>query len=266
MKNKKRRAYKYASGKSYLKMLLGMLAGAVVGASLSFAFFFGGEAVGQAVGGGIRWIGMHGVLLMGILLALGLVLGIYGYGAMKKLGRQLQEAEQAEEPELDEDELEYRLDFVGGGVMALNNVLVVLSIPLLVITMENGAAENGGRMAMLLVLFLLNSGWQAMLQVRLIRLIQKIDPRKHGDPGDLNFQKEWLAGCDEAERQRIYRAAYQTQQFTALFILIGMVAMVLCHLIWDTGLIAVLIMAATSIAQCLASYRYSLQLEKKARK
>ena len=43
-----------------------------------------------------------------------------------------------------------------------------------------------------------------------IKLVQRIYPDKKGDPTSINFQEQWLASCDEAEKEEIYEASYKT--------------------------------------------------------
>lgn len=253
-----RKQVKRVTGKSYLKTFLAMLVGAVIGGTLSIIAAFGYEAVENAVRKTLAWIGQNGLVIMGILLAASVLMGIGSYIRVKKLGEEIRRAEEQDE---DADDLEYRLDSWGGKSMVFGYIVMVTAIFLLLLSMEQG--ENAG---IFLVLFILIAGFQSVMQIRLIRLLQNIDPRMQGDPGDFSFQKEWLSGCDEAERQRIYQSAYKTQQFMSVFTLCVMILVVLCHITWNTGLMAVIAVAIIGITQVIASHTYTMKLEKKKRR
>lgn len=45
------------------------------------------------------------------------------------------------------------------------------------------------------------------LQRRVVDLVRRFNPEKQGSVYDFQFQKKWLASCDEAERQRIGQAS-----------------------------------------------------------
>ena len=50
------------------------------------------------------------------------------------------------------------------------------------------------------------AGYFGMWQIRYIKLVQRIYPDKKGDPTSINFQEQWLASCDEAEKEEILRS------------------------------------------------------------
>ena len=58
------------------------------------------------------------------------------------------------------------------------------------------------------------AGYFGMWQIRYIKLVQRIYPDKKGDPTSINFQEQWLASCDEAEKEEIYEASYKTYLLT----------------------------------------------------
>ncbi|HIX59558.1 MAG TPA: DUF3169 family protein [Candidatus Blautia gallistercoris] len=255
-KNKKQ--VKHVTGRSYLKIFLIMMAGAVVGATLSVVAAVGYETVANGIRQLLAGIGQNGLVIMGILLAAALLMGIGSYIQVKKLGEELR---QAEERDQDADALEYRLDSWGGKSMVFGYVVIIAAILQLVLSLEQDVHAG-----FLLGLFILIMIVQSVQQIRLIRLIQTIDPRMQGDPGDFDFQKEWLHGCDEAERQKIYKSAYKTQQFMGIFIMVALVVTVLCHMTWNTGLMAVIMVAVLGIAQTVASYMYTMELERNKRR
>lgn len=48
------------------------------------------------------------------------------------------------------------------------------------------------------------------IQKQCVNLIREVNPEKKGSVYDRNFQKEWFASCDEAEKQQIYEASWSS--------------------------------------------------------
>lgn len=57
--------------------------------------------------------------------------------------------------------------------------------------------------------FLVGFAVAFILQAKLVSIEKKLNPEKRGSVWDMNFQKEWMSSCDEAQKQMIYRAGYQ---------------------------------------------------------
>ena len=48
--------------------------------------------------------------------------------------------------------------------------------------------------------------------------------------------------------------------------MVALVVTVLCHMTWNTGLMAVIMVAVLGIAQTVASYMYTMELERNERR
>ena len=82
-----------------------------------------------------------------------------------------------------------------------------------------------------------------MWQIRYIKLVQRIYPDKKGDPTSINFQEQWLASCDEAEKEEIYEASYKTYLLTGKVLPFCTLVAMLLHMVWNTGVLAIIIPA-----------------------
>lgn len=60
--------------------------------------------------------------------------------------------------------------------------------------------------------FLVNIFFCILMTSLSINLTKKLYPERKGNPIDLNFNKEWLSSCDEAEKFVIYKSAYLCYQ------------------------------------------------------
>ena len=45
--------------------------------------------------------------------------------------------------------------------------------------------------------------------MRYVKMVQAAHPEKRGDMNSKNFQKDWMASCDEAEKEMVYQSAYK---------------------------------------------------------
>lgn len=91
-----------------------------------------------------------------------------------------------------------------------------------------------------------------LMQWLILRYIKRINPEKRGNLFALNFQKIWMASCDEAEQMIIFRSGYKAYRcvnaacivcFCVLLELetvlqIGLVPIILVGIIWLTNVIA----------------------------
>ena len=62
------------------------------------------------------------------------------------------------------------------------------------------------------------------------------------------FQKQWLEHCDEAEKEQIYESSYQTYLFLSKLLPITMVFAMLANLLYNTGILAVILLALVWVA------------------
>lgn len=250
---------KKASGKSYLKIIACMLIGAVFGAVLSIISSMGYESIRGGTRAALGWLGDNSVWFFWIFLMLATVYGLLHYKHMKTIGNRMQEAEDEEA-----DDLEYVLDRNYGIFGILTNVIIFMGLFLMVVSADRNFSDNKGETAVWILLpFLLMIFIQCAMQIRVVRLLQTLDPMKKGDPSDISFEKDWLASCDEAEREILYQASYHANRVLSVAIMALTVLAVLCHMMWNTGLFAVAVLAVLGILQTAVVQLYSLRLQKK---
>lgn len=106
---------------------------------------------------------------------------------------------------------------------------------------EDGNHEN---MLAACLIFLACYIYDGFWQVRFVKLIQMAYPEKKGDPSSGKFQQQWLDSCDEAEKELIYRSAYTSYIRTSKTIPILLVFTMLGHLFFDTGIMAIVMVAS----------------------
>lgn len=112
-----------------------------------------------------------------------------------------------------------------------------------------------------LVVFLVCSIGICVLQVKLIDWSKKLMPEKRGDATRMDFQREWLESCDEAEQYAIFKACYKTHMVMQKVILALMVVCFLTRMLLGAGTAALgmvsLIWAVQTVVYTVFSARYS---------
>lgn len=106
------------------------------------------------------------------------------------------------------------------------------------------------------IIFILCYIYDSFWQIRYIRLIQKTYPDKKGDPTSKKFQQQWLASCDEAEKQIIYQSAWHSYITLNKRIPLLLLITMLLHLFLDTGMLAIIIVAVIWLTITI-SYNHS---------
>lgn len=95
------------------------------------------------------------------------------------------------------------------------------------------------------------------MQRRAVNLLKELNPEKNGSIYQMNFQKVWLASCDEAERLQIYQAsytAYRVGTYTCLGCwVVTFFGIVLGWLNWGAALLVGIIWGAMQVAYCVAA-------------
>lgn len=102
--------------------------------------------------------------------------------------------------------------------------------------------------------------WNLFFIGKLIKYDKKINPEKRGNFFSWNFNKEWLASCDEREKLRMFQAAYYTRlktQFVYLAVFIGL--LILSNAV-EVGVVPFLILMVIWVSQSLI---YWYEYEKK---
>lgn len=233
---------------SYLKFFLILLACTIGGAVLGAAsMMFGWDALIEEGGSALNAVGIlqkcqAPVYILVLIASVGS--GELILHKIKAMGRQMSQADDEEC-----DVLEYQIERIGSIGVILSNVFLIGCMMLLSIVYSESYFESlsKGELKVLLlgmIVFIAECIYEGVWQVHYVKIIQEIWPEKKGDPSSAKFQKQWLESCDEAEKEMIYQSSYTTYikmgKVMPMLACIGM----FCHLIWDTGAMAVVLVCA----------------------
>ena len=249
---------------TYVKLLLLLLAGAVVGGIIgATSAMVSFQPVGSGMEGIIGFIRSQLLPVM-IFLTVALIFGgEYTLSTMERLGKDLEE---------DYEEREEAYEKIGSNGMIYHTILSVLSLLLLSTGYSMDYMEQLQKIELIFLLitfgvFLLQSIYQGIWQVRYVKLVQKLNPDRFGseDPTSRKFQEQWLSSCDEAERTQIYQAAYKSYILVSKILPMLTVAAMLCHMFWNTGIMAVFVLCVVWLITTVTYCRNCRKKEKRER-
>lgn len=235
-----------------LMLIIFTLAGAVLGVVLALVNLDGvSTGMNQLV-----MIVRRGIFPIMLVILLGNVaLGEGALRTMHRLGAGLSEAEDEEG-----DHLEYEMERASAVATIGNTVFTALATLVLstgysmkYIAKTDG--NEGGLLLAAMLIYIILMVYGGYWSVRYVKYLQKLFPEKYGDPTSMRFHEQWLESCDEAEREIIYQASYKSymtaSKFSALLLIISM----LCHLVWNTGIMAVLMVCLMQLVLTLSYCR-----------
>lgn len=155
-------------------------------------------------------------------------------------------------PKVLEDEDNERLDdaFASnlGLSMVTNGMLFVLNFLLFTIA----AVDTNELFLWSIVLFLIGFFFSAGFDIASIRLYQRKDPAKRGDPTSMKFARKWFESCDEAEKLKIYQSAHQSFTWTNYGFLLATILVFFLRLAFGAfGIETVLVLGALWITHLL---------------
>lgn len=234
---------------SYKKMGLIMLAATVAGGVLGgLGMFILDGRLDDIENGMVSFLGriqqIQFLLLTGIT-ALTVIFGEWNIRKLKTIGRQIQATEDEEC-----DKWEYEEERAGAQGMIVNIISQIMCILILSVGYSVRYIENDHTFSMLAscIVFLACYVYNGFWQVRYVKLTQANHPGKEGDPASRKFQQQWIESCDEAEKEMIYQSSYKAYiKMNHLIPLLLIVAM-LGHLFFETGIMAIVMVAAVWLA------------------
>lgn len=89
----------------------------------------------------------------------------------------------------------------------------------------------------LMLSFILSLAASTILQQKIVDLTRQINPEKQGSIYDSQFQKKWLASCDENEQRQIGQAAYKAFNAVNTTCLILWVILFLLTYVFEIGIL-----------------------------
>lgn len=235
-----------------LKILVFVFIGGMVGIG---SVYFDFHSLGGLVKTAADVIREYLLPVQAFLLLLDVLIGESALHKFRALGNALENAEDEQS-----DRIEYEMEQISsvGMISSIGGMVLAMILLSTGYSMDyiESLSETGNRILLsVFALFILNSIYNGYWQVRYVKSIQKFYPQQKADITSRKFQKQWLENCDEAEREMIYQASYQT--YLCIHELVSVLAVVamLSHLLWDTGIMAVVLVGIIWIAMTVSYCR-----------
>lgn len=165
------------------------------------------------------------------LLLMGLTFIILGFGFMQCFIGNRFAAQATEENEIAYEKADsaYELSLIIASVV----IIIIFTIFGITTTALPGLTKTNQNEYMLtIMMFLLETVLVLLLQYLAVSGTKKLYPEKRGNIFDTKFQKEWLASCDEAEKQKIGEASYKAYStmnvtFSVFFVVCWLLSVVM---------------------------------------
>ena len=166
------------------------------------------------------------------------------------------------------DELEYQEEYIGAWGLNGSNFAMALAILINSVGYSrnyiSGSRETAFRFMIAVVIFVVCFFYEGLWQMRYVKVIQSSRPEfSNADPSSMKFQEQWMKSCDEAEKEMIYHSSYRTYLFLSKVIPILLVAAMLSNLLFDTGMLAIVLLAVLWIMTSMYYTRSCVNMRKK---
>ena len=222
MKNKRK------TGNSYLRFALIILISAAAGAVLGFGLMY---FIGKS-GGGIEntfhefyaGIQAYSLPILIVITVLAVILGEFYLNRLKSIGRKILRSDDEECDILDYQEEKTGAIGINISIIAMVCSFIFLSFGYSTDYIKSSESARSGFLYTCIV-FCICGIYEGFWQVRYVKAIR-------------------MESCDEAEREMIYRSSYKTYMTLNKFIPVLLVVTMICHLFFQTGILAVFAVAA----------------------
>ena len=247
---------------TYLKTGLITLAAAVGGGIVGILAYILFDRAGGSIEGSIEMIVVQIQrvmlpVLVGVFVV-SVVVGEMLHHRFRDIGRNLLEAEEEEC-----DRLDYEEEKIGAWGLIVNILSQVINIIVLSMGYSIRYLESteDNQFIYACIIFVLCLSYDSFWQIRYVKTIQKAHPEKKGDPASVKFQQQWLESCDEAEREVIYRSSYKTYLMLNKIIPVLLLLTMLSNLFFNTGTLAVIVVALMWLITSVSYTRSCVQLK-----
>ena len=105
-----------------------------------------------------------------------------------------------------------------------------------------------------------------LIQAKVVNITKELNPEKKGSVYAIDFTKQWEKSCDEAERMKIYKAAYGAYNFCNTFYVVLWLACLFGNEVWHFGIMPVAVVTIVWLANFISFYAYSAYYEKNPNK
>lgn len=243
---------------SYVKLIIVMCIGGLIGAVIGFSSFFFGGNLASALSASAHIIEANAHLILWFLALLALFISLFCY---HRSGTILKQSLITTDDEK-QDILDDQYDFWGTFGITASNILLGVAFISFSFTSSDIGSIDLSQIGQSTAAFLFCMIICIVYQIAAVKQMKKKDPVKYDDAMSLKFQEKFLETCDEGEKLIIYKSAYKTfifmQQITMYVLCIACIG----HMLFRTGITAVVLIGILYITMTTAYSIYSLKFQR----
>ena len=139
--------------------------------------------------------------IIAVIFVVSIVLMEFYSRKLKDTMKHLEEAEDEQYEVLSYEEEKYGAMLMNCNVISQVCDFIVLSFTFSRSWLEEASGKELAGFLAACVLFCINFFLYGYYQMRYVKMVQAAHPEKRGDMNSKNFQKDWMASCDEAEKE-----------------------------------------------------------------
>ena len=113
--------------------------------------------------------------------------------------------------------------------------------------------------------FVIALGANMIIQARVVNLYKEMNPEKQGSVYAFDFSKKWEQSSDEAERIKIYKAAFKSYNFCSTFYIFLWLCCLLGNQIWHYGIMPATIVIIVWLVQFISYQSYAAYYSKNSK-
>ena len=200
--------------------------------------------------------------IIAVIFVVSIVLMEFYSRKLKDTMKHLEEAEDEQYEVLSYEEEKYGAMLMNCNVISQVCDIIVLTFIFSRSWLEEASGKELAGFLAACALFCINFFLYGYYQMRYVKMVQAAHPEKRGDMNSKNFQKDWMASCDEAEKEMVYQSAYKAYMALGKMIQILLCATMLLHLVFHTGILAVIVVGVVYLTMTLTYHRSCVSLQK----
>ena len=234
-------------GKLTKRMLISLGIGGVFGCFAGIFMTFGVKNGMSDLSDLVRPLALP---IIAVIFVVSIVLMEFYSRKLKDTMKHLEEAEDEQYEVLSYEEEKYGAMLMNCNVISQVCDIIVLTFIFSRSWLEEASGKELAGFLATCALFCINFFLYGYYQMRYVKMVQAAHPEKR------------MASCDEAEKEMVYQSAYKAYMALGKMIQILLCATMILHLVFHTGILAVIVVGVIYLTMTLTYHRSCVSLQK----
>lgn len=230
MKNKKEKTEKQI----YIKFAILLIAGFAVGVGIGIGGLFLVENFSGDISQGIMQV--MKVCVPVLFVGLNVIVYTFSFANYFKAKKMLVEWDGIDEDVLEEAEKKVGIAISPSNVMMACNFFLYSAMMYISEFNKPNFVQRVPLAVFGIIFFAITIILMSTLQKLGVDMIKKMNPEKRGNVFDTEFNKEWLASCDELQKKQIGEASYKAYKATNRVCMVMTILTLMVMMFFDTGI------------------------------